>query len=173
MLVGGENPRSVLDLLTVITGQVKRRLKPRLFFCKANMHESQTTHADSTRAKTELGFKARPGLENGVKDMLAEDNQIQILVVVATKNREQLLQSWALPSIQAQTLKPSKICVVIDEDPKVGETNITLLQEDFPEVSFIRNSQIEGASGAWKAAVPFSSSQQCMQSRMKSVLQSW
>lgn len=82
--------------------------------------------------------------------------QIQIAVVIATKNRLQLLSERAVPSVLAQTHSPSRLLVVDDSDSEVRVANagfVRSLTVSGCEISYLENARTCGASGSWNTAI--------------------
>jgi GT2 family glycosyltransferase len=86
------------------------------------------------------------------------DKQIQAAVVIATKNRLQLLSERAIPSLLAQTRPPSKLIVVDDSDAELRAANGSFIQSLVVpgcEVSYLENSRTDGASGSWNSGIDY------------------
>lgn len=149
--IGKGEPRSVNDLVEIIKCETKR--DPRIIHSPAHQEEIPITVADSSKATQELRFQPKRSLETAVREVLVHPRAVEVVVVVATHRREELLRTRSLPSIQRQTVSPARVCVVVDEDIDSGITDVEALRQDFPEYHFIRNCRSKGASGSWNSGV--------------------
>jgi uncharacterized protein (TIGR00725 family) len=150
--VGNGSPRSIKELVDIL--QEKTGKSARVVHTKPTDHELAETFADNSAVKKEFGFCPRvDALEAAIHGMMFHPRPIRVVVVVATRNREALLRTRSLPSIQRQTAPPDQVCIVVDEDEDYGMTSIEGLESDFPEFKFVRNSRSRGASGAWNCGV--------------------
>jgi glycosyltransferase involved in cell wall biosynthesis len=89
---------------------------------------------------------------------LNKTHQLQCAVVIATKNRLELLSQRAIPSIFKQTRQPDFLIVVDDSDSDVRSANqaiINSLQLPACRVVYLENSRTAGASGGWNTAIDY------------------
>ena len=83
-------------------------------------------------------------------------SSVKLAVIVATKNRSQLLYKRSLPSVERQTKKPDFLIVCDDSDPDALSKNREIVESlDIPncQVLYLENHRTSGASGYWNAAV--------------------
>lgn len=83
-------------------------------------------------------------------------NSPQVAVIVATKNRSQLLRDRALHSISKQTHAAKYLIIVDDSDPVYWQKNKEAIEfNNFPvdKVHYLTNQRTSGASGAWNSAI--------------------
>ena len=83
-------------------------------------------------------------------------NSPQVAVIVATKNRPQLLRDRALHSISKQTHAAKYLIIVDDSDPVYWQKNKKAIEcNNFPvdRVHYLTNQRTPGASGAWNTAI--------------------
>lgn len=77
-----------------------------------------------------------------------------VVVLIATKGRRELLLHRALPSVLRQTLSPARIVIVDDAD---GEADTGELERDAAAlaapIEVLRNRRTRGASGAWSSGL--------------------
>lgn len=81
---------------------------------------------------------------------------LKLAVIVATKNRCELLVSRALESVKKQTRKPDYLIVCDDSDMAFRQRNfdaVSRLELPGSEVLYTENVRARGASGAWNSAV--------------------
>ena len=88
-------------------------------------------------------------------------DSVDISVIIATKNRNSLLQQRSIKSLENQTLKPDRVIVVDDSDNRQSieqnKRTIETFKEFEPDVDiyYISNHRTPGASGAWNSAIDF------------------
>lgn len=88
--------------------------------------------------------------------MLKHDQQPFVVVVVATKNRPQLLAQRSLPSVIAQTRAPDQIVVVDDSAPNTRTQNLQTVEAlDLQRLTYLVNHRTCGASGSWNTALTY------------------
>ncbi len=79
----------------------------------------------------------------------------ELVALVATANRPQLLATRSLPSILTQTLTPNRIVVVDDSElkshPKTQRAIAKTKHSD--RIELLRNRRTPGASGAWNSGL--------------------
>lgn len=154
--IGRGEPRSVNELLKILTTMICK--KPRVIHCFSNQNELCETYADTKRLQQELGFRPCINLDVCIQDMMLHPKKVQIVVVVATRYRENLLRSRSLPSIQKQSRPADRVCIVIDENENSSSkdehpTDLEQLRLDFPGFRFIRNQRAPGPGGAWNSGI--------------------
>ncbi|MGF1731232.1 glycosyltransferase family 2 protein [Photobacterium kasasachensis] len=90
-------------------------------------------------------------------------NTAQVAVIIATKNRPNLLKQRALHSVLKQSRLP-KYLIVVDDSPEQAQQQNRLIVESLPlndyHIQYLRNQRTRGASGAWNTAIDYLSSQQ-------------
>ena len=82
----------------------------------------------------------------------------KIAVVIATKNRSEILVDRALRSVVEQTHRPDHLVVVDDSDQERHPRNKSLVESiNLPDVCVIyrENYRTAGASGAWNTALDY------------------
>ncbi|WMP19031.1 glycosyltransferase family 2 protein [Thiothrix lacustris] len=80
----------------------------------------------------------------------------QLAVLVATKNRPNLLAERALPAIINQSRCPDFLVVVDDSDPKYQQQNqqlLTIISLSQCQIIYLPNARTAGASGAWNTGL--------------------
>ncbi|UAL43679.1 glycosyltransferase family 2 protein [Shewanella inventionis] len=81
---------------------------------------------------------------------------LKLAVIVATKNRCELLISRALESIKNQTRRPNYLIVCDDSDSVFRQANFEAVNQftspDYKTL-YLENSRTRGASGTWNSAV--------------------
>jgi len=86
----------------------------------------------------------------------------EIAVIIATKNRPNLLKNRALSSVLTQSQPPSYIIVVDDSSGDIQDENKSIV-DSLPSknchVKYLLNHRTPGASGAWNTAVEYLSSE--------------
>lgn len=83
---------------------------------------------------------------------------MKLAVIVATKNRSELLATRCLPSIKNQTLSPHFLLVCDDSDAYEINSNqliVNQVQISNCKVSYLKNYRTQGASGCWNTAIVF------------------
>ena len=86
----------------------------------------------------------------------------EVAVVIATKDRPELLQERALRSVFEQSVLPSYLVVVDDSSEEVQVINRRIIESvpsDIICVNYLINRRTPGASGAWNTAVDYLCSQ--------------
>jgi hypothetical protein len=86
------------------------------------------------------------------------ESPLKIAVVIATRNRFNMLSERSLPSVSMQTHPADFLVVVDDSGPEVRATNADLVESlALPgcETSYLENERTMGASGAWNTALDF------------------
>ena len=86
----------------------------------------------------------------------------KVAVVIATKDRPELLKDRALRSVFEQSVLPHYLVVVDDSSEATQEINrciIESLPSDISHVHYLVNQRTPGASGAWNSAVDYLCSQ--------------
>ncbi|MEC6815011.1 glycosyltransferase family A protein [Photobacterium toruni] len=87
----------------------------------------------------------------------------QVAVIIATKNRPDLLKQRALKSVLQQTRSPN-ILIVVDDSSELAQQKNRLIVESLPfdgyHIQYLINQRTHGASGAWNTAIDYLSSQQ-------------
>jgi len=81
-----------------------------------------------------------------------------VVVVIATKNRPQMLETRAIQSVIYQSFRPSGIVIVDDSDEVHRSQNRAIVERiQLPECPayYLRNERTSGASGAWNSAIDF------------------
>lgn len=81
---------------------------------------------------------------------------MKLAVIVATKNRSELLTIRSLPSIKNQTLTPDFLLVCDDSDSSNIEKNKMIVNHfkiKKSEVLYFKNHRTPGASGCWNSAI--------------------
>lgn len=81
---------------------------------------------------------------------------MKLAVIVATKNRSQLLTVRSLPSVVNQTLKPEYLIVCDDSSNEYRLKNKAVVQRTIIadcKVIYTQNHRSAGASGCWNSAV--------------------
>jgi GT2 family glycosyltransferase len=82
----------------------------------------------------------------------------ELAVVIATRDRSDLLSQRALASVTAQTRGPDYLVVVDDSSPDVRprvSDLISALHLPSCGITYIENTRTEGASGSWNTALDF------------------
>ena len=82
----------------------------------------------------------------------------ELAVVIATRDRSDLLSQRALASVTAQTRGPDYLVVVDDSSPDVRprvSDLISALHLPSCVITYIENTRTEGASGSWNTALDF------------------
>jgi len=86
----------------------------------------------------------------------------EVAVIIATKNRPNLLKNRSLSSVLTQSKPPSYIIVVDDSSGDIRDENKSIV-DSFPSknchVKYLLNHRTPGASGAWNTAVEYLSSE--------------
>ncbi|MCD9538982.1 glycosyltransferase family 2 protein [Photobacterium carnosum] len=86
----------------------------------------------------------------------------QVAVIIATKNRPDLLKQRALNSVLQQTRSPNILIVVDDSLEPIQQKN-RLIVESLPfggyHIQYLINQRTHGASGAWNTAIDYLSCQ--------------
>ena len=86
-----------------------------------------------------------------------ESDQLNILVLVATCDRPDLLKNRCLPSIYDQSIRPSKILVVDDSRFEENRLKNHRIIDDHKSsgksVELILNERTPGACGAWNSGI--------------------
>lgn len=80
----------------------------------------------------------------------------KLAVIVATKNRPELLATRSLPSITRQTRTPDFLLVCDDSDAVYTQANREIVNQiNLPlcDVVYLQNSRTVGASGCWNSAL--------------------
>ncbi|WP_273860280.1 glycosyltransferase family 2 protein [Photobacterium sp. GSS17] len=89
-------------------------------------------------------------------------NVPQVAVIIATKNRPNLLKQRALKSVLKQTRLPNFLIVVDDSSEQTQQKN-RLIVESLPSsdyhIQYLINQRTHGASGSWNTAIDYLSSQ--------------
>lgn len=83
---------------------------------------------------------------------------LKLAVIVATKNRSELLATRSLVSIKNQTKTPDFLLVCDDSETssiKINQTVVNQLQISNCEISYLKNNRTPGASGCWNSAIAF------------------
>ena len=86
---------------------------------------------------------------------------MDIAVVIATKNRPDLLLSRALKSVFAQTLLPTYVIIVDDSEgayKHINARSVKNLPVTNTSVIYLYNQRTNGASGSWNSAIEYLSS---------------
>jgi len=81
---------------------------------------------------------------------------VQIAVVIATKDRPEMLSARALASVLAQTYRPDYLVIVDDSSPEIRPRNhdcVASLHIPDCQITYLENVRTEGASGAWNSAL--------------------
>lgn len=81
---------------------------------------------------------------------------LKLAVIVATKNRSQLLATRSLASVKNQTLTPDFLIVCDDSDDSHIEKNRAIVDQlklNKCETIYLRNHRTPGASGCWNSAI--------------------
>lgn len=80
----------------------------------------------------------------------------QVAVLMATKNRENLLKERSLPSIALQTVQPDRIIIVNDSTGSCNKLR-DIVSECVPaaNASVLQNSKDLGAAGAWNSGLAY------------------
>tara|TARA_R110002051_G_scaffold92498_1_gene162202 strand:+ start:35391 stop:35777 length:387 start_codon:yes stop_codon:yes gene_type:complete len=90
-------------------------------------------------------------------------NSPQIAVIIATKNRPNLLKKRAINSVLNQSLSPSYI-IVVDDSADQNQCQNRLIVESIPStnyhIKYLLNQRTLGASGAWNTAIEYLSNEQ-------------
>ncbi|MFH1465071.1 MAG: methyltransferase domain-containing protein [Pseudomonadota bacterium] len=84
------------------------------------------------------------------------EKQPQVAVLIATRNRPELLATRALSSVAEQDRLPDVLVVVDDSDPGYREQNKACVDDlRLPEVEvvLVQNTRTRGASGAWNSGL--------------------
>ena len=80
-----------------------------------------------------------------------------VVVLVATAHRINLLEHRALPSIEHQSLPPSRVIIVDDSGQEVAAERTKRLVRSWQPagmgVDFLRNRRTKGAAGAWNSGL--------------------
>ena len=85
---------------------------------------------------------------------MCQDQRHDVVVLVATKDRRELLFERALPSVFQQTLPPLRIVVVDDSHDEDGFEKIAALARTLPaSIELLRNRRTPGAAGAWNSGL--------------------
>ncbi len=88
-----------------------------------------------------------------------------IAVIIATKNRSDLLKNRSLSSVLKQSIKPDYI-VVVDDSPIQAQLQNRLIVESLSlngcQIQYLINQRTSGASGAWNTAIDYLSSKQTL-----------
>ncbi len=87
---------------------------------------------------------------------------LKLAVIVATKNRNQLLAERSLPSIKNQSWLPDFLVVCDDSDTAIRGRNQSVTQNvdmHNSRIVYLENERTPGASGCWNTAVDFLTSQ--------------
>jgi len=87
---------------------------------------------------------------------------MDIAVVIATKNRPELLLSRALKSVFSQTLLPTYVIIVDDSDEsnkQINERSVKSFSTANTSLIYLYNQRTSGASGAWNSAIEYLSSE--------------
>jgi hypothetical protein len=82
----------------------------------------------------------------------------QIAVIIATKNRANLLKIRAIASVQKQSRQPNYLIVVDDSLPQVQRQNRLVVESLTPTdyaIKYMTNERTLGASGAWNTAIEY------------------
>lgn len=82
--------------------------------------------------------------------------KLELAVIIATKNRNQLLAARSLPSVKNQTLAPDFLLISDDSDALSLEINqgiVNKFQIPNCEIVYLKNSRTPGASGCWNSAI--------------------
>ncbi|GHA62433.1 glycosyltransferase family 2 protein [Photobacterium aphoticum] len=85
-------------------------------------------------------------------------NAHQLAVIIATKNRTELLKDRAIRSVINQTIVPNYVIVVDDssvEDRKKNKAIVDDLSEADFQIKYLINQRTPGASGAWNTAIDY------------------
>lgn len=94
-------------------------------------------------------------------------NAPQVAVIIATKNRPNLLKQRALNSVLKQSRLPNHLIVVDDSSEQTQQQN-RLIVESLPSndyhIQYLINQRTHGASGAWNTAIDYLISQHRMSS---------
>ncbi|MRT94656.1 glycosyltransferase family A protein [Ancylomarina sp. 16SWW S1-10-2] len=86
---------------------------------------------------------------------------MNIIVVIATKNRPELLKQRSLRSVYAQINSPDQIIVVDDSDNKKSKDENVAIIEGFKnenkkiDTEHILNQRTKGAAGSWNSAIDY------------------
>ncbi len=80
---------------------------------------------------------------------------VHIAVLVATKNRNDLLRHRSLPSILNQSLVPDTVVLVEDDRFLRPSVSQLLFEELFPHGHYLTNQRTPGAAGAWNTGLDF------------------
>jgi nucleoside-diphosphate-sugar epimerase len=152
--------------LTQLAALIASALRRTLAFKStiAQVADAPVTRADATKVKTLIGSDSIVSLSEGINKTVQWFTQmfapkVNVIVVIATKNRADLLRARSLPSVAAQTYKPTAVCIVNDApDHDVTLTEIqNIHKEIFREAPFelkvLSNSRTPGASGAWNTGI--------------------
>jgi len=90
---------------------------------------------------------------------------MKTIVIIATKNRPELLKNRSLKSVYAQNIRPDQIIIVDDSDEGLYLTqnesivaNYKIQNKDV-QIDRILNHRTKGASGSWNSAVDYALSQ--------------
>lgn len=83
----------------------------------------------------------------------------RVAVVIATRNRSEMLSERSLPSVLVQTRTPNFVVVVDDSSEPSTRLNNAKCVREFSisgcEVTYLENARTQGASGAWNTAFDF------------------
>ena len=90
-------------------------------------------------------------------------NAPQVAVIIATKNRPNLLKQRAINSVLNQTISPSYI-IVVDDSPEQIQCQNRMIVESIPStnshIQYLLNQRTVGASGAWNTAIEYLSNKE-------------
>ena len=91
----------------------------------------------------------------------------QVAVIIATKNRPDLLKQRALDSVLKQSKSPKYLIVVDDSSEQAKQQNrliVESLSSNDYHTQYLQNQRTCGASGAWNTAIDYLVSQQIQSS---------
>lgn len=83
-------------------------------------------------------------------------SSLSVAVLIATKDRYDLLTTRAIPSVVRQTRRPDLLVIVDDSSPDIRTQNATYvasLSIQDCEVLYVENRRSEGASGSWNTGI--------------------
>jgi asparagine synthase (glutamine-hydrolysing) len=116
-------------------------------------------------SKTEIGTLIQDTFKFGLQGLenwyTPNNSKPLIAVIIATKNRPELLGQRSLKSVFAQTLQPNCILVVDDSDNKHSINENVAVIENFKSqspktrIEYIPNHRTAGAAGSWNSAIDF------------------
>jgi nucleoside-diphosphate-sugar epimerase/GT2 family glycosyltransferase len=123
-----------------------------------------------------LGWRAHVSLPDGLHmcAIALRRSSLAVAVVIATRNRPQMLQTRSLPAALRQTY-PAALVVVVDDSDRALRPDVRRVVDGVrhglgagscTRVEYVENSQCPGASGSWNTGIAWAYRRLCLRGSM-------